>query len=68
MSVVATLDVVELDPVDYRTVLDHMAVETRPSPGIYLHVATRTDNGMRITPRLAELPGLVPSLPGGPQS
>ncbi|MCM3920088.1 hypothetical protein ND748_00045 [Frankia sp. AiPs1] len=57
MSVVATLDVVELDPHDYRTVLDHMAVETRPSPGIYLHVATRTDNGMRITELWDQEPG-----------
>jgi hypothetical protein len=108
MSVVTTLDITDMTPEEYRAVLDHMGVETRPAGGIYLHVTSAMSFGYRVTelwdrkegfdefletrlapatqelgidrqtditvtplhnlfaPRLGELPGLVPSLPGAP--
>jgi hypothetical protein len=108
MTVVTTLDVTGLTPDEYRAVLDRMEVETRPEPGIYLHLTVPTDFGFRVVeiwdsregfeefaqrrmvpalqalgidretaitirplhnlfaPRLDELPGLVPDLPGAP--
>jgi hypothetical protein len=108
MTVVTTLDVTGMTPQEYRAVLDHMGVETRPASGIYLHLTAATSFGYRVmevwdrkegfdeflekrlapatqalgieretditvtplhnlfAPRLGELPGLVPSLPGAP--
>jgi len=108
MTVVTTLDIAGLTPAEYRAVLDRMGVETRPEPGIYLHITVSTDFGYRVieiwdtqegfedfakrrmvpalkalgidrktditirplhnffAPRLGELPGLVPDLPGAP--
>jgi hypothetical protein len=106
MTVVTTIDVKDMTPAEYRAVLDRMGVETRPEPGIYLHITVDTDFGYRVieiwdkqegfeefaerrmfpalqalgidreavitirplhnffAPRLDELPGLVPDLPG----
>jgi hypothetical protein len=108
MSVVTTLDITDMTPEEYRAVLDHMGVETRPASGIYLHVTSAMSFGYRVmelwdrregfeeflekrlapatqelginrrteititplhnlfAPRLDEIPGLVPSLPGAP--
>ena len=107
MSVITTLDITAMTAEEYRAVLDHMGVETRPAAGIYLHLTTTTSFGFRIVelwdrkegfeqflekrlapatalgiereteitvtplhnlfaPRLEEIPGLVPSLPGAP--
>jgi hypothetical protein len=97
-----------MTPQEYRAVLDHMGVETRPAAGIYLHLTTTMPFGYRIielwdrkegfeqfletrlapatkalgiereteititplhnlfAPRLDEILGLVPSLPGAP--
>jgi hypothetical protein len=108
MSVITTLDITAMTAEEYRAVLDHMGVETRPAAGIYLHLTTATSFGFRIVelwdrkegfeqflekrlapatkalgiereteiavtplhnlfaPRLEEIPGLVPSLPGAP--
>jgi hypothetical protein len=110
MSVITTLDITAMTPQEYRAVLDHMGVETRPAGGIYLHLTATTSFGFRIVelwdrkegfeqflderlapatkklgieretaititplhnlfaPRLQELPGLVPSLPGARRS
>src|SRR5262249_42298879 len=38
MTVVTTLDITGLTAAEYRAVLDRMGVETRPEPGIYLHI------------------------------
>jgi hypothetical protein len=109
MTVVTTLDITDMTPQEYRAVLDHMGVESRPAGGIYLHLTATTSFGYRVMevwdrkegfegflekrlapatqalgiereteitvtplhnlfgPRLAELPGLVPSLPGAPR-
>ena len=109
MSVITTLDITALRPEEYRAVLDHMGVETRPAAGIYLHLTTSTQFGYRIielwdkkegfddflekrlapatkalgiqretvitvtplhnlfAPRLDEIRGLIPSLPGAPR-
>jgi hypothetical protein len=37
MTVVTTLDITDMTPSEYRTVLDELGVETRPEGGIYLH-------------------------------
>jgi hypothetical protein len=108
MTVITTLDITAMTAEEYRAVLDHMGVETRPAAGIYLHLTTTTSFGFRIVelwdrkegfeqflekrlapatkalgieretdiavtplhnlfaPRLEEIPGLVPSLPGAP--
>jgi hypothetical protein len=108
MSVVTTLDITDMTPEEYRAVLDHMGVETRPAGGIYIHATAAMSFGYRVmelwdrkegfeeflerrlapatqelgidrqteititplrnlfAPRLDELPGLVPSLPGAP--
>jgi hypothetical protein len=110
MTVVTTLDVNGLAAPEYRAVLDELGVETRPEPGIFLHITTPIESGFRIIeiwdeksgfdrfvetrlvpaneavglqretaitvtplhnffgPRLAELPGLVGTLPGAPHS
>ena len=108
MLYVTTLDVTGLTPAEYRAVLDEMGVETKPEPGILLHLTTPVENGYRIveiwddkegfeeflgrrlmpaskavgmnrptdikitplhnffSPRMKELPGLIPTLPGAP--
>lgn len=48
MSVITTLDVTDMTPQEYRAVLDHMGVETRPAAGIYLHLTTTMSFGFRI--------------------
>ena len=48
MSVITTLDITAMTPKEYRAVLDHMGVETRPAAGIYLHLTTPTSFGYRI--------------------
>jgi hypothetical protein len=48
MTVVSTLDVHGLTPQEYRNVMDELGVETRPEPGIYLHVTAPTDFGFRV--------------------
>jgi quinol monooxygenase YgiN len=48
MTVVTTIDVYDMPNSEYRAVLDRMGVETRPEPGIYLHVTAQTDFGYRI--------------------
>jgi hypothetical protein len=110
MTVVTTLDITDMTPQEYRAVLDHMGVESRPAGGIYLHLTAATSFGYRVmevwdrkegfdeflekrlapatkalgiereteiivtplhnlfAPRLDELPGVVPSLPGAPKS
>lgn len=45
MPVVTTLDISGLTAAEYRAILDHMGVETRPAAGIYLHLTTPTDFG-----------------------
>jgi hypothetical protein len=45
---VSTLDVHGLTPHEYRAVMDELGVETRPEPGIYLHLTTPTDFGFRV--------------------
>jgi hypothetical protein len=48
MAVVSTLDVHGLTAQEYRNVMDELGVETRPEPGIYLHVTAPTDFGFRV--------------------
>jgi hypothetical protein len=48
MTVVTTLDITDLTPAEYRSVLDELGVEKRPEGGIYLHLTTPTDFGFRI--------------------
>jgi hypothetical protein len=48
MTVVTTIDVYDMPNTEYRAVLDRMGVETRPEPGIYLHVTAQTDFGLRV--------------------
>src|SRR5262249_35933939 len=48
MTVVTTLDITGLTAAEYRAVLDRMGVETRPEPGIYLHITVSTDFGYRV--------------------
>jgi hypothetical protein len=48
MTVVTTIDVYDMPSSEYRAVLDRMGVETRPEPGIYLHITAQTDFGYRI--------------------
>ena len=48
MSIVTTIDVKDMTPAEYRAVLDRMGVETRPEPGIYLHITVDTDFGYRV--------------------
>jgi hypothetical protein len=48
MTVVTTIDVYDMPNTEYRAVLDRMGVETRPEPGIYLHITAQTDFGYRI--------------------
>jgi hypothetical protein len=110
MTVITTLDISDMTPEEYRAVLDHMGVETRPAGGIYLHLTTTMNFGYRVielwdrkegfdeflekrlapatrelgieretgitvsplhnlfAPRLKEILGLVPSLPGAPSA
>ena len=49
MIYVTTLDVKGLTPEEYRAILDEMDVEARPAAGIFLHLATATEFGYRIT-------------------
>jgi hypothetical protein len=48
MTVVTTLDVIGLTADEYRAVMDHLGVESRPEAGIYLHLTTPIDQGFRI--------------------
>ncbi|MFC9432404.1 hypothetical protein [Nocardia sp. NPDC057030] len=48
MTVVTTIDVYDMPNSEYRAVLDEMGVESRPEPGIYLHITAQTDFGYRI--------------------
>ena len=48
MTVVSTLDVHGLTAQEYRAVMDELGVETRPEPGIYLHLTAPTDFGFRV--------------------
>jgi hypothetical protein len=48
MSVITTLDVKDMEPGEYRAVLDRMGVETQPAAGIYLHLTTTMSFGYRI--------------------
>lgn len=48
MTVVTTIDVYDMPNSEYRAVLDRMGVESRPEPGIYLHITAQTDFGYRI--------------------
>ena len=77
MTVVTTIDVYAMPPEEYRAILDHMGVETRPAAGLFLHLTSKTDFGFRVIeiwdrkegfdefgPRLQDLPGLIASLPG----
>jgi hypothetical protein len=44
MTVVTTLDITAMTPQEYRAVLDHMGVESRPAAGIYLHLTATTSS------------------------
>jgi hypothetical protein len=48
MTVVSTLDVMDLTASEYRTILDELGVEEHPAAGIYLHVTLPTEFGFRI--------------------
>jgi len=48
MTVITTLDIKDMQAGEYRAVLDHMGVETRPAGGIYLHLTTPMSFGYRI--------------------
>jgi hypothetical protein len=48
MTVVTTIDVYGMPNSEYRAVMDRMGVETRPKPGIYLHITAQTDFGYRV--------------------
>jgi len=48
MTVITTLDIKDMEPGEYRAVLDQMGVETQPATGIYLHVTTTMSFGYRI--------------------
>lgn len=48
MTVVATLDIADLTPAEYRAVIDWLGAEDRPDPGVYQHVTYPTDFGFRI--------------------
>jgi len=48
MMYLMTLDVTGLTPEEYRAVVDRMAVESQPSPDIFLHIATTNDGGLRV--------------------
>jgi hypothetical protein len=48
MTVVTTIDMYDMPNTEYRAVLDRMGVETRPEPGIYLHITAQTDVGYRV--------------------
>ena|SRR5215213_8556468 len=49
MTVITTLDIKDMEPGEYRAVLDQMGVETRPAAGIYLHLTSPMSFGYRIT-------------------
>lgn len=49
MTVITTLDVKGLTPLQYRAILDRMGVETSPAPGLYLHLTGPISGGYRIT-------------------
>lgn len=49
MAVLTTLDIPGLTAAEYRRILDHIGVETKPAPGIYLHLAQPIAGGFRIT-------------------
>jgi hypothetical protein len=48
MTVVTTLDIVDLTAAEYRNVMDQLGVETRPEGGIYLHLTTPTEVGFHV--------------------
>jgi hypothetical protein len=48
MTVVTTIDVYAMPPAEYRAILDHMGVETRPAAGLFLHLTSKTDFGFRV--------------------
>jgi hypothetical protein len=48
MTVVTTIDVYGMPPEEYRAILDHMGVETRPAAGLFLHLTSKTDFGFRV--------------------
>jgi hypothetical protein len=48
MTVVSTLDVADLTAAEYRNVMDELGVERRPEGGIYLHLTTPTEGGLRV--------------------
>ena len=48
MTVVTTIDVYAMTPEEYRAILDHMGVETRPAAGLFLHLTSKTDFGFRV--------------------
>jgi hypothetical protein len=48
MTVVTTIDVYAMPPEEYRAILDHMGVETRPAAGLFLHLTAKTDFGFRV--------------------
>jgi hypothetical protein len=48
MTVVTTIDVYAMPPEEYRAILDHMGVETRPAAGLFLHLTSKTDFGFRV--------------------
>jgi hypothetical protein len=49
MACITTIDVFGITPEEYRAILDEMRVESRPEPGIYLHLTAPIDGGYRIT-------------------
>ena len=60
MTVVTTLDVNGWTAPEHRAVLDELGVETHPA-------ITATPLHNLFGPRLAELPGLIATLPGAPR-
>jgi len=48
MTVVTTIDVYAMPPEEYRAILNHMGVETRPAAGLFLHLTSKTDFGFRV--------------------
>ena len=48
MTVATTLDIVGMQPEEYRAVMDKLGVEGRPEAGIYLHATITMDFGYRV--------------------
>lgn len=48
MGYVAVLEIQGLTAAEYNSIVARMGVETKPAPGIYLHIAAPMEGGMRV--------------------